>query len=345
MSVHRQAESRQARITKPPGLKGLTLEQISPQSRLALIYPPAHEFIERFQHAIVAWVVSHPHDGAFLLRGFSVSAVSAFKTFVHGFGHEPLDYEYASTPRSRIQPGVYTSTEYPPHQSIPLHNEQSYTRNWPLKIWFYCVKASPVGGETPIADSREVYQRIDPAIRQRFIEKRLMYVRNYGGGLDVPWQRVFNTAGRHVVERYCDQQGIEFEWKPDDELRTRQVCQAAARHPITGEQVWFNQAHLFHIASLEPQVREALLGAVDEPDLPRNVYYGDGDSIETAVLDDIRAAYQATQVTFSWQPGDILMLDNMLFAHGRRPYQGERKVLVAMAEPHHAEKSIIGASH
>ena len=36
--------------------------------------------------------------------------------------------------------GVYTSTEYPQHRSIPLHSEQSYSRNWPMNILFYCVR-------------------------------------------------------------------------------------------------------------------------------------------------------------------------------------------------------------
>jgi hypothetical protein len=38
-------------------------------------------------------------------------------------------------------------------------------------------------------------------------------------------------------------------------------------------------------------------------------------------------------VAFPWQKGDILLLDNMLVAHGRAPYAGPRKVVVAMAEP------------
>ena len=47
----------------------------------------------------------------------------------------------------------------------------------------------------------------------------------------------------------------------------------------------------------------------------------------------IRAAYEQEMVSFPWAEGDVLMLDNMLVAHGRRPYAGPRKVLVGMAEP------------
>jgi len=157
----------------------------------------------------------------------------------------------------------------------------------------------------------------------------VMYVRNYGAALDLSWQNVFQTEDRDEVEAYCRSAEIEFEWKSDDELRTRQVCQAIATHPDTGEQVWFNQAHLFHISSLGEQVRESLLASsAGEP--PRNACYGDGSPIEDAALAEIRAAYDRETVVFPWQPRDVLLLDNMLAAHGRRPYRGARKIVVGM---------------
>ena len=70
-----------------------------------------------------------------------------------------------------------------------------------------------------------------------------------------------------------------------------------------------------------------------EEDLPRNAFYGDGSKIEASVLEEINEIYQQETVTFPWQEGDILMLDNMLVAHGRKPFIGPRKVLVGMAEP------------
>lgn len=273
-------------------------------------------------------------EGGLLFRGFALDGADAFRGFAAGFGHPLLTYEFGSTPRSKVTQGVYTSTEYPPHQHIPLHNEQAYTRDWPMKIWFYCQQAAPEGGETPIADSRAVYRAMPPALRDRFVEKGLMYVRNYGNGLDVSWQQVFGTESREEVEAYCRGHGIDCEWKPDGELRTRQVCQGAIAHPVTGEMVWFNQAHLFHVSNLEPEVRSTLLELVDEPDLPRNVYYGDGSPIEDEALATVREVLEAHKISFPWQAGDVLMLDNMLTAHARAPFKGPRKVIVAMAEAH-----------
>jgi hypothetical protein len=95
--------------------------------------------------------------------------------------------------------------------------------------------------------------------------------------------------------------------------------------------VWFNQAHLFHVSALEPATRTSLLAAVGEKNLPRNVYFGDGSTIPDEQLDMVRRAYDSATTAFPWQAGDVLMLDNRLVAHGRRPFTGDRKVIVAMA--------------
>ena len=267
-----------------------------------------------------------------LFRGFQPPSIGDFEKLVEALSGSLLRYTYRSTPRSEVEGKIYTSTEYPHDQHIPLHNEMAYSRSWPQKIWFYCVTAAPVGGETPFADSRQVYRDVAPAVRQRFEDKGVMYVRNYGGGLDLPWQNVFNTDDRSEVEAYCEKSGIEFEWRSDDRLRTRQVVAGVRKHPVTGDPLWFNQAHLFHVSSLLPEIRDNLLEAVGEDELPRNAYYGDGSPISDADLAEVRRVLKEDEIVFPWEQGDIALLDNMLAAHGRRPFEGPRKVLVGMAE-------------
>ncbi len=70
-----------------------------------------------------------------------------------------------------------------------------------------------------------------------------------------------------------------------------------------------------------------------EENLPRNAYFGDGERIEPTVIEHINCVYEQTAVAFPWQKGDVLMLDNMLAAHGRNPFKGQRKIVVGMAQP------------
>ena len=283
---------------------------------------------------VEGWLRAH---GGVLFRGFEIDSVAAFGRFTAALSLELLEYRERSTPRTRLDGRIYTSTEYPAHQPIAHHNEFSYSLTWPLKIVFCCLRAAEHGGETPIADSRKVYQRLAPRLRERFERDGVMYVRNYGGGVDLSWQEAFQTSDRAEVEAYCRQAPMAWEWRGADQLRTRAVRPAVASHPATGETVWFNQAHLFHVSNLEPAVRQSMLAAFGEEDLPRNTFYGDGAPIEVADLDQVRDAYAAVQTTFPWQRGDVLLLDNMLVAHGRNPYAGERSIAVAMMQPQHRQ--------
>jgi alpha-ketoglutarate-dependent taurine dioxygenase len=284
----------------------------------------------RHRDAIAARLTRH---GAILLRGFELESVDEFQRLIEAVSGEVMEYSYRSTPRERVSGRIYTSTEYPPDQHIPLHSEMAYARTWPGKIFFYCLQVPGEGGETPIADNRRVLDRIDPGVREPFERKGVMYVRNYGQELDLPWQEVFQTTDKHAVESYCAAHEITVEWRPGERLRTRQICQAVVSHPVTGERSWFNQAHLFHVSALPPGVRESLLSVVEPDELPRDACYGDGSPFEEEALDAIRAAYEHAEVVFPWQAGDILVLDNVLVAHGRRPFAGPRRVVVGMAEP------------
>jgi len=96
---------------------------------------------------------------------------------------------------------------------------------------------------------------------------------------------------------------------------------------------WFNHAAFFHVSTLDAPIRDALLSQFSEEDLPSNTYYGDGEPIEPGVLDQLRSAYSDATRVFAWQVGDLLLLDNMLMAHGREPFTGPRSILVGLAMP------------
>jgi alpha-ketoglutarate-dependent taurine dioxygenase len=270
--------------------------------------------------------------GAILFRGFNLRSTLEFELFVRAVSREVLAYNERSSPRSQIRGRIYTSTDYPPDKRIFLHNEQSYNLVFPMKIFFFCAQAPKEGGATPIADIRRVFGRIAAEIRERFMKRKYMYVRNFGDGFGLSWQEAFQTTLRTEAEEYCHSNQIEFEWKAGNRLRTKQVRDVAIRHLKTGEWAWFNHLTFFHFSTLDPKIQEELLRAFAEEDLPNNTYYGDGCGIEPEVMEHLKEAYQNEMVRFDWEEGDVLMLDNMLVAHGREPYIGERKIAVAMAD-------------
>lgn len=312
------------------------MDPLHPDTLLPLMITPAVSDID-----VIAWIQTNRDfiasqllkHGGILFRGFHMRSLSQFENFVQAFSQDLLEYTYGFTPRSRAGGNIYTSTEHPSDQFIPPHNEKSYDATWPMKLWFCCLQAAEKGGETPIYDSRRIWSRLSPSIQQQFKEKKVMYMRNYSEQLDLPWQKVFQTNEKSEVEAYCGQHNISFEWLDGNRLRTRQVCQAVATHPKTGDTVWFNQAHLFHVSSLPTSIREVLLSSFAEEELPRNAYYGDGTAIELSVLEEIRGLYADEAVVFPWQEGDVVMVDNMLTAHARNPFEGPRQIVVAMAEP------------
>lgn len=272
--------------------------------------------------------------GGILFRGFSVKTPADFEHFIQTVSGDLLEYRERSSPRRAVSGKVYTSTEHPADQNIFLHNENSYQQTFSKKIFFFCETPAEKGGETPIADCRKVFSQISPNVRDRFIEKGWMYVRNYGDGFGLPWQTVFQTEDKSVVEEHCRKNKIQFEWKEGDRLRTRATLPVALKHPHTGEMTWFNHATFFHLTTLEEWAQEALLEEFERPDdMPTNTFYGNGSPIEPEVLDELREIYRGQTVIFPWQRGDVLMLDNLLVAHGRTPYNGARRILVAMSEP------------
>jgi amino acid adenylation domain-containing protein len=324
---------------KPVRLSGAELVAesfLDPQRRTPLVITPRlpgvklAQWAEASRGSIEERLLRH---GGLLFRGFGLKELGEFEEFVATFGLPLLEYREPSTPRTLVRGHIYTSTEYNAELGIALHSENSYTHTWPMRIWFFCQRPADTGGRTLVADNREVYRRIAPGLRERMARESVMYVRNYHPRLDLPWQEVFQTTERSEVERYCRENSITCEWPGEAHLRTTQVCQAVATHPQTGEPVWFNQAHLFHLTNLPPSVRETLQASFAERDLPRNTFYGDGSPIEAEALQNILEAYRLASVAVDWREGDILMLDNMLASHGREPFDGTRKVVVAMAEP------------
>ncbi|HVT17363.1 MAG TPA: amino acid adenylation domain-containing protein [Thermoanaerobaculia bacterium] len=307
---------------------------LRPGEALPLVVQPAADDLD-----VAEWSLGHRDDiaadlarhGAILFRGFQLGSAEAFERFARAVCGELFE-DNGEHPRETVSGSVYTPVFYPPEQRLLWHNENSFDYRWPMKILFGCVRPADWGGETPIVDSRQVFARLAPAVRERFVERGVMYMRNYGGGPGLDWQTVFHTHERAQVEAFCRDNHMTCEWRDGDRLRTRAVRPAVVRHPGTGEMSWFNQAQHWHVSCLDAATRESMAAIFRPEDMPRGCCYGDGTPIADEEIAAILAVYAELEVSFAWRQGDVLLVDNVLAAHGRNPFGGERKLLVALGE-------------
>ncbi|KAE9648695.1 amino acid adenylation domain-containing protein [Pseudomonas sp. PB106] len=286
------------------------------------------EWIKRNRPLIEEKLATH---AGILFRGFELDGIQGFEAFAEAI--QPGLYgQYGDLPKKEGGKNTYRSTPYPERKMILFHNESSHQDRWPRKQMFYCEQAAPVGGATPVVDCRLMYEKLPADLRDKFESKGLLYVRTFTDNLDVSWQHFFKTEDRAEVEARCRAGGIEWRWLDNNELQTRTPGPAIIRHPITGAKSFFNQVQLHHIYWLEPDVREDLLSMFGPERMPRHVYYGDGTPIEDDVMQRIGDLYEECAVRFDWQKGDAILLDNMLVAHARDPFEGPRKIVVAMGD-------------
>ncbi len=287
-------------------------------------------------------------SGAILFRGFGIGSAEELAALQPEMG-APMRYIGGDSPRTKLHASakheIYTSTEAPASVRLPLHNEMSYLEVQPRLLWLACVKAATHGGETVLADGRGIVAALDADVRERFERHGVRYRCGFRGPngalaaldnvakINKSWMEAFETTDRSVVEEECRQQNAAFEWSSAGHLTIETLRPATTHHPVTGELVWFNQAHVFRLSArylgrLRYALARRFFAAVGL--VPHDASFGDGSAITDDVIDHLFDVLDAHTVPVRWQPGDVVLVDNVLCMHGREPFRGERKILVAM---------------
>ncbi|WP_035805138.1 TauD/TfdA family dioxygenase [Kitasatospora mediocidica] len=271
--------------------------------------------------------------GALYLRGLPVSTVEDFARVRDVLIPQRTPYREKATPRSSFGNDVYSSTDLPPAQPIRMHNENSYTLTFPGLLMFACLIAPEQGGATPVADCRNVLRELPADLVERVRRSGWALNRSYSEHISVSWQKAFATENREQVEEYCAENLISCRWDDEGNLKTAQRRPGIIRHPETGEEVWFNHLAFWSSWSLDEELRETLVDEFGADGLPFETGLGDGQPLTREDLETLNAAYEKATVRQTWQPGDIMLVDNVLTSHGRDPFQGDRKIVVAMGNP------------
>jgi alpha-ketoglutarate-dependent taurine dioxygenase len=316
----------------------LVLSPKKPRTRAEIL-----ELLRGHRAQLRARLLEH---GAVLFRGFPLENAQDFSQAIEALGTgSSVSYIGGDSPRTKITDTVYTSTEAPAAVKIPLHNELSFVRHYPKHIFFFCDVAPAAHGETILGDARRVYRALDPAVRERFMQRQLKYVSAYYGEsllMDLvnalqpshkSWREVFETTDRSEVERLCREHDFDFEWHDESWIRISQTRPAAITHSETNEWVWFSQAHLY---DFNPRLLGAWRWVGAKALYARRhmrmheVFHADGAKVARADLYHIMDTLDANTVSFPWQKGDMLVLDNVLAMHGRATFKGPRRILAGM---------------
>ena len=306
----------------------------APPATLPLLVEPRLAGVDLF-----AWAREHRDHlyaalhraGALLLRGAGAPSPERLQELASIFSSDLFD-DNGEHPRESIAGHVFTPVHFSPKHLLLWHNENSFNKRWPRLIWFCCVRPADRGGDSILVDSRQVFSRLPPSLREPFVDLGVTYVRKYGEGVGRDWQDVFQTTSQADVEERCRRDGLELRWLDERRLVTSCRRPAVVAHPITGETCWFNQAQHWHPSCLAAEVRGSLAGAFEAGSYPRDCLYGDGTPIADSTMAAICAVYRELEVSVPLGAGEVLMVDNVLAAHARAPYEGERRLLVAMAE-------------
>jgi hypothetical protein len=113
--------------------------------------------------------------------------------------------------------------------------------------------------------------------------------------------------------------GYEWQWQADDALSVTTPVLPAIRRLEDGSHSFFNQ------------LIAAFFGWKDaRNDGQKVISFGDGSLIDSDAMAMAVAMAEDLTVDLQWQQGDVALLDNLRVMHGRRPFEGERRVLASL---------------
>ena len=286
----------------------------------------------------VSWVSQHQaqvesqlnQSGAVLLRGFGLATDTDFDGVIQAFGWPNFTYadSLSNAVRRNRTERVFTANEAPPDVSIFLHHEMAQTPIYPSRLFFFCEQPARQGGATPICRSDLLLTRLAAAAPE-FVRdcetKGVTYsqtmppVDDLGSGQGRSWRSTLSADEPLAAEAKLRQLGYQWQWQDDGSLSVTTPVLPAVRELADGSRAFFNQliAAFFGWQDARNQSQKAIC-------------FGDGSAIDgDAMLLAIDLA-EALTVELAWQKGDVAIVDNFRVMHGRRPFQGERRVLASL---------------
>ena len=269
--------------------------------------------------------------GAILFRGFPVESDIDFDAFVNAFEMNNLDYRDTLSNAVRINrtPRVFTANESPPDVSIFLHHELAQTTVYPSHLFFYCEQPSDGGGETPICRSDLLLEKLEdeiPLFVKKCSELGVCYTnimpskKDQDSGQGRSWQDTLSVSDMISAETILKDLNYNWKWLDDDSLKVITCPLPAIRLLPNGSKVFFNQL----IAAFE--------GWNDKRNKSEeSISFGDGSEISKEHMKKVCKLSDEISFDLSWKKNDMVIINNMMVMHGRKPFVGRRSILASLA--------------
>lgn len=298
-----------------------TLTQFSDAGGVVMS-PAVGESLDALDAAAVAEVFAE--HGLILFRGFETSR-AAFKTFSERLCGDFMTYQGGASVRRPVdgEPTVMTVSE-PDHRfAIPLHGEMYYAKRRPGVLWFYCARPADADGETTVADAVALYDRLAPATRAFFEGQPIRYVCTHPAGR---WQALFHTDDVEAVRRFCAAEDTTVSVnEADGSIVTNYVTWACADTHHGSRRAFIN-----NILTMTWWEAHGVGNRI--------VRMADGSAIPEAIVGELRAVEADVTRPVRWRPGDVLMVDNTRFMHGRRAFADAGREIYVRLSNHVGEK-------
>jgi len=233
--------------------------------------------------------------GALLFRGFNID-VAQFRAFAQQFCSTSVVNE--SPGRQPIDPAAHIYTVDAGTRAFPLHPELSREPWKPDVAFFGCLSAPSEGGKTTICDGVALVQALPPPLKEALQRRRLLYVQSTWPSLLKYW---VGTATPTDAQLASPPPGCPYEFRRFPQGIARIFSRPALHKPMFVDASAFGNFLLFARA----------LGHSE------SVVLDDGRPMPDEWVQTISATAERLTVPIDWRPGDLLMLDNTRFMHGR----------------------------
>jgi alpha-ketoglutarate-dependent taurine dioxygenase len=245
--------------------------------------------------------------GALLFRGFGADA-GQFREFAWQFCATAVFNE--SPGRQPIEPEYNIHTVDGGVREFALHPELSREPWKPDLAMFACFSAPSRGGETVICDGVELVRHLPEAVRNGLAGRRLLHIKPTWPSLLEYW---LGTPDPTDAQMAVPPPDCPFTFHRVHGDIVRVFTRPALHKPMFIDVPAFGNFLLFARFNN---------GSANYPVLD------DGHPVPEAWLQAVKATGDRLKVPVRWQPGDVLMLDNTRFMHGRNAIidPGERLI-------------------